>query len=529
MLGDFISDLCKFPQPCIFYAHFAQYDWRYIVPYLLDNGFNIEVGMRTDRDVYEVRIILEDGQKIIMRDSSAIFAQSLKKFASSFCPEIPKLEIDIEHFNPHDPDHVKYAMRDVEILRIGMPRFNSLMRDNFGVGLSATAASSAIQAWQHTLDDDEYYKCREPGKIENFIRDAYYGGLVFLTDTKKHFLPETYDINSSYPATMLEHDMPVGRCVSTKNYLKNKLGIYKIRIKAPENLIIPIIPSRDGKGNMRWCSGEFDTCVTGAEIEFAVKHGYILIAIYEGLVWEKGVKPFTKFINSCREIRKLHKNQPLEIVAKLLQNSCYGKFATKRVRSRVFQATCDAEKIGAKPLDIDGRLFVVEEAGDDMACLPEWSTFITAYSRLRLLRAAYEHVGVENCIYGDTDSLTIKAGSKGTLDVGGEYGQFKHEKTWQQFRALAPKVYVGERMIDGELVWTGAAKGMTMKAMHAENWQELYNLGKTEVDYLSLPSLKVALSKGVQPATIKSRKSSNINNSKNYYLQDEKIMVKMAS
>ncbi len=532
MLSDFIEHIAQFPFPCVWYAFNASYDWRYILPWLLDNQIKVEISMRTESDIYQIVFYWYE-EKIVMRDAAALFkpGTKLEDFAKSFTPEIPKLKIDIEHFNPENPEHINYALRDVEILASGMPRLDSLLKKHFGVTVGHTAAGTAMKAWQDTIPEGVYYKVSKFDEREEFIRSAYYGGLVFLTRNDRLIgnaqnpVAKTFDINSSYPSVMLEYGVPDGRIIETLEYHQELMGIYKVRIKSPDNLIIPIIPGRNESGAMRWQRGEFDTVVTNRELIFAVNHGYEIQDIYSGFVFEETIFPFTDFINKCRDIRRRFKKLTEEELAKLMQNSLYGKFGARRERISIFMPETDNDIIGAIPLNNTG-LWVKVDFHEGMKCRPEWAVFITAHARLKLLQNAYS-VGPENCLYGDTDSLTILSGFEHGIDIGDDYGQFKLEKQWQEFRAVAPKVYAGI-LTSGQ--YAGAAKGLPRKNISDKNWLDLLETGKSNAQALSLGSLIVGIKKGLKPAEILERVSSSLDNSVNYeILTDGRVRPKLAA
>lgn len=525
MIDNFYARILQYAYPVVWFAHFAQYDWRYLMDWLITSGLEFEVSMRTDNDIYQITI-KKDKKKYVMRDSYAIWNSPLEKLASSFCPELPKLKIDIENFNPDDPEHVEYAKQDVRILLVGLPRLFSMLQKHFDVNPNATFASTSLKGWQKSLPENQYYNSSKYDAQELFVRQAYYGGIVFLTDTNKHENCETFDINSAYPAVMCDYGVPYGRAIETTDYHDKRMGIYRCRVKAPDNLRIPIIPARDKKGSMRWYCGEFDTVCTNRELIFAANNGYEIIDIYEGIVYEETVYPFNDYIELCKTIRKQFKGGPEEHLAKFMQNSLYGKYGSKRERRRVFAAAlADPEMmLGATPIDDDGKWYSKKELDDGMRTLPQWAVFITAHARLRLLQAAYT-AGVENVLYGDTDSLTIKSGHSEGINVGDEYGQFKLEKEWKVFRAIAPKVYSGI-LQDGKDI--GAAKGLPRKNLNATHWRELLEDGTTSAQALSLNSLRVSLKNGVQPAQMLLRKSSTLDNSINYSrLSDGRVSLKM--
>ncbi|MHB1222394.1 MAG: DNA polymerase, partial [Gammaproteobacteria bacterium] len=428
MLDNFFAFLADYPKPYIHYAHFAQYDWRYILDYMEQNKIKCEMSMRTERDIYQIKVFIADSE-CIMRDSFALWPGTLADLSKSFCPHLPKLEIDIANFDENNPAHIKYAMRDIEILLTGLPKLNELIQETFDVSINATTASTALKSWQHTLDPKEIYNGAKGGVIEDFTRQAYYGGIVFLTTTRLSYDCETYDINSSYPYVMSEFDFPDGVASSSKNYGLDKFGIYKCRVRSPNDLVIPIIPARDSWGRMRWLSGEFDTVCTNVELIFAAKHGYEIIKIYEGIVFSSRVTPFANFVNKCKSVRKEYKGRPQEAIAKLMQNSLYGKFGSRRERVELFHPETQKDSIGAYPFNNSEYWYTRTMHNDDMLVKPEWAVFITAFARIRLLETAYA-VGVENVLYGDTDSLTVYAGNSENIDCGVDYGQFKLEKRW---------------------------------------------------------------------------------------------------
>jgi len=540
MVANMFAYVMQWPKPCVWYSHFAQYDWRYFMAYLVEAGYAIDIGMRTDNDVYEIRITNEDGDTIILRDSYALWNSPLEKLAETFCPEIPKLKIDIAHFDPEDPTHIEYARRDVMILLIGLPRLFDMISEHFEVNAGATTAGTALKAWQRSLGKDEIYDASDYGPQELFIRQAYYGGIVFLTNNVTQEECETYDINSSYPAVMDKYGVPYGRCAQTTDWQSGMMGIYRCRVKAPDGLIVPIIPARDKKGHMRWYQGEFDTVVTNVELIFAAKHGYEILEIYEGVCFEETIYPFSDLIAHCKLLRKVYADMPVEMLAKLIQNSLYGKFGARRERLRVMHVSMmdDEDYIHAMPMDEDGEWYIKKELDTEMRCLPAWSVFITAHARLKLLSAVYA-VGPENVIYGDTDSITLKKGYGHLIDVGDDYGQFKLEKEWAQFRAVGPKQYSGVlgadilkkdgtvKMKKGSRL--GAAKGLNKKAMKDENWKQLLEDGATQATALSMDSLRVSMRKGVLPARELIRKSSTLENSSNFdALPNGDVRVKYA-
>ena len=498
------------------FAHNAQYEFRYLLDHMRRFRNNITLFNRTDTDFYRIDFEFEDDEgkpyKLTLRDSFAVFPKKLADFSAKFCPEFPKLEFDFENvpFDPLNPDHREYSMRDSQTLLLSLMRFDNLVFNTFGVHIRATTASTALAAWQTTIPKGTHYK---PNKaVDNISRSAYYGGLVFLTSTNVHRNARSYDINSSYPYQMMTHGVPYGDATETTFFHSDKLGIYDVTIKAPDDLIVPIIPHRDDKGIL-WNRGTFRTTVTSPEIEFALSHGYRLLTVHGGVVWSETVYPFSDFISKCMSIRFEHKGTALEEVAKLMQNSLYGKFGSKKERRKFYGAEPTAEN--KQPW---GDFWTATETDDEMLAMPQWAAFITARARLHLLSTIYE-IGPDNVLYGDTDSITVKEGIY--LPEGKEYGAWKCDKRYIAFRARAPKIYAG--ILESEeagFKMTGAAKGIPRNQWHkAGIFPAILSEKQNVISYISLDSFAVVLKTGYIGTHERSRSLSELFKSRSWQIE----------
>ena len=521
-----IAIMRRYPE-YIWFAHNAGYDWRYFIDYFR-NEPGVRYSLRNDNSIFSIRIPALVGDKmVIMRDSMAIWPKSLRELAQTFCPEFPKGEIDFNKvtFNPYDMSHIKYALRDAEILVHGIRRYDEIIHERYGVHLQATIASTAMRAWRHMLDKDEKYY--NPKHLEGYIRDAYFGGLVFLTRDDDPGHCRTYDISSSYPDKMRRCGVPYGKVWACTGPDYDHPGIYDVTVDAGENISIPILPARGAKGTVLWPSGKFRTKVTSIELKFALERGYKLIEFHSGICFEKIIFPFNKFVDRAEETRRQFKGRPEEKVAKDIQNSLYGKFGARRERRSIVTWKEAEGKEGYVPWDDEASLFVKLERAEDMTVLPQWAVWITACGRLQLLETAYDKLGVENVIYGDTDSLT----TTGNLETAKSYGSWQLEKEWISFRAIAPKVYCGrlngphrlkgKDLADG--AWFGAAKGIPEKKQSQEVFEDMFYNDIVSVEMDFLPSFLVTL-RG-KSGTLKhiSRKSTNVKNSRNWRKDGHRI------
>lgn len=492
------------------FAHNAQYEFRYFTEGLIEHSEQVSFYLRTNSDMFMITIQLPDyGDKarLVMRDSMALWDGSLASFTDNFCKDIPKLELDFERetFDPSNEYHIRYAKTDSWSLLYCLARFNQLYRETFDINIRSTIAGTALAAWQRTLEKDEkYYNSKAH---EDFIRSAYYGGLVFITDTNKIEGAKTYDINSSYPYQMMTHVVPKGNPARTRLFDKQRLGIYRVIVKAPADLVVPILPKRDKKGIV-WPAGTFETTVTSAELKFAVANGYTITEIIDGRVWFETCKPFDDFIHKCRSIRLANPGTALDKVAKLTQNSLYGKFGSRRERKRLYAELSNEEAIGSEPW---GDFWIKTEVAKDMQCLPQWAVFITAYARLHLLQSVYM-AGPANCLYGDTDSITVRP--RIDLPTGFDYGDWKLDKRWDTFRAKGPKIYAGT--VEGEL--KGAAKGIPRRVWSSQGVLASIYAGDTDrvVSYKRLEKYMQTLRTGHLGQRDATRSLSSLGNSRTW-------------
>jgi hypothetical protein len=330
---------------------------------------------------------------------------------------------------------------------------------------------------------------------------------------------------------MREHGVPYGSATHTTRLLWDLPGVYEVEVVAPGDLRVPVLPARYQRGvtkGVRWPGGCFKTVVTNRELSFALSKGYCIKTVHRGLVWEKTIYPFKIFVDLAEKIRKGNRKTAFEEIAKLMQNSLYGKFGSRRERKRI--VTNVDESVGCVPLEYCPDFWVKTEYAADMMVLPQWAVFITANARLHLLKAVYDEVGVDNVLYGDTDSITVK--HPGVLkNVGENYGQWKVDKEWSSFRAIAPKVYAGKRVNveAGKSAFVGACKGIPSRQQGTRIFAELFSEGRTSIDIEYLPSFMVMMKSGERELKKVVRSSTDIANSLNWRVEGNDVFPRELS
>lgn len=242
----------------------------------------------------------------------------------------------------------KYLEKDLVSLENVMHKFNQLIFDKFKVDATKILSYSALSKAIFLVN---YYneKSRIPiikGFVDSMIRKSYIGGIV---DVIKHIFFDAYkyDVNSHYPAQML-NDMPVGFPRLTDNKDLNKLfGFVKARVTAPtaEILPVPILPIITPDGRHICPRGRFEYTWFSEELKNAVKYGY-KVEVISAIVFDRGLGVFKDFILIIYRWRLEAKKEGKHILAyilKLILNSLYGKTGQKMITD--FFKFIDIEKL----------------------------------------------------------------------------------------------------------------------------------------------------------------------------------------
>ena len=531
--------LCELNKPKMrWYAHNLEFDLYFLLHEIkkrITRGEVTKVDLceRGLGNFYRCVVFFPDGSKLDIYDSMAVFGFSLKYFLQSFSTVGDKLELDFENetFDIHNPAHIDYAEQDTRGLLDAMINFDKAMHQLFGVHLKGTISSTALAAWEATLKPDERFYKLTPSQNE-FCRQGYFGGLVFLTSTDLHQDVVSVDVNSMYPHCMRAFGVPIGRPTLTRKLVNDKPGIYTAIFKAPTSLDFGCVGYRDKHG-ISWPRGTFETTAFNFEIERALAWGYD-VQIKKGLVFSEYAYPFQDFVDNCEKARAEHKGKPFEIVVKLCQNSVYGKFATKTEGGEIAIFDDETEldpadhwkpylnpKTGAVILDGVMRR---EVERDTYYMLPHWAAHITARARGELLDIVEQCEGA--ALYGDTDSVKMPRTvyddlvSRGTISVGAGYGQLKLDDEYEHFKAIAPKVYSYVKF--GE--HGGKGKGIPQKKQTTEFWQAVFNGSVEPVKYNTLQSLKSALKSGGKRELNESKRSlTNLTNSPSWFDTDGRV------
>lgn len=389
-----------------FLDQFRKLKWR-------RRGFSVET-QDINGSFAQVRV-KKDKHVWTFRDSVHLIRDKLENITKTFDVKHKKLSgtvdfdaITRDGWRAHIDKIRPYLHHDVMGLAEALVVFQDLLLEKFGTGLRnvITTAMLAMRVYRRNYlkDDIPTYE-----HVERDIRESYFGGRVEIFKTKARDL-HYYDVNSLYPSVMLK-PMPVGRPVKDFVMTIDDFGILHARITAPAGLRLPLLPRRE-KGKLMFTNGTWEGWYCSPELQKARDLGYKIEVDY-GYHFEKRVL-FKDYVHDFYELKKNSpRGSPMNMTAKLLMNSLYGKFGQHRERvGQKFDA-----RNPDKPLEAEVSY------SESAHILPAIASFVTSYARLSL----YDHMVAADrdggLAYVDTDSVITTS----TMPTGDLLGQLKDE------------------------------------------------------------------------------------------------------
>lgn len=436
-----VSHKCK---GRVYWAHVGgKFDIRFILEILLKN-YDLKFRV-VNNSLVRISVYKNKRKLFELRDSYNILTTSLKKLCESFNVPVKKLDVDRTRIQDLSKEELEqYVSIDcIALLQVLQEARKVFDVDDFCM----TIASQSMKEWKRFENIKNYYVNAK--KLYNFIRESYYGGRteVFRRYGKNlHY----YDINSMYPDAMRNNPYPKGRYMKVRQFHKSKLGIYRVKVKAPPFLEIPFLPYRNENNKLIFPLGSWEGVYTSVEIEKAITLGYSIECI-EGVIWEEKAYPFTKYVDKWHGIKtqaKAEGNEAKTFIAKLHLNSLYGKFGQRRMFKKVVQGLDKSMlKKGCKPLFENMNLYEVNEPDKKPYTAVHIASFVTSYARIRLYEGI-EAVKKKNgrVFYCDTDSLVCDV----RIPEGHKLGEWELESEIDEGIFLLPKLYaykIGEKVV----------------------------------------------------------------------------------
>lgn len=337
-----------------------------------------------------------------------------------------------------------YAIRDAQIVWAYMDMFQKRLVNDFGVPLSLSIGSIAMQVFRSRfLDRNEQATYNNP----LLVTSAYYGGRVEvfyrgITKGKVYVC----DINSSYPNVMKNYEYPDTQFLEKSRLKTHKFGVGKFRVEVPPSVYTPVLPIKSSSGRLFFPVGIFEGYWTYAEIRKAISQGSKVLKEYDGVGTNATVRPFEEFISFFYDMRQKCKailsKDPGNLEAKFesellknIMNNLYGKFCQHKAKTKMSRRPIPESiletTLGAYEEKRVGSFweYVQTESQAPKTANFLWGLHVTAHARLELvkhLETVQQNGGT--LLYCDTDSImfTGERAAK-AMPVSNELGALSKE------------------------------------------------------------------------------------------------------
>lgn len=356
-------------------------------------------------------------------------------------------------------ESIKYCEMDCVSLYQIMIKFNEMIFEQFKINIHKypTLSSLAFAIYRtHFIRKDEIPQLS--GQIDKDIRQGYTGGAVdvYIPQNKKGTKIWVYDVNSLYPYVMDQFDMPVGKPIYFEGDIRaiepDAFGFFYCNIIAPDNLKHPIIQTHiKTKNGLRTVAplGSWSDMLFSEELNNAVKYGYKFEILWGYKFQRKNI--FKGYVGTLYKLRlQYSKSHPLNLIAKLLLNSLYGRFGMidSFVDIRIF----DNFKEFKQWYDINNESVVDSfELGDKI-----------------LVQYRFESKNQQTELYGNLETHNVSIGIAAAITAYARIhmSQFKNNPDFILYYSDTDSIYINKPLLDHMISNTILGK---MKLEHVLN------------------------------------------------------------
>ena len=375
---------------------------------------------------------------------------------------------------------IKYCELDCVSLHQIISKFSILIFNMFKIDpikRALTLPALALKIWKSLMPTNSVYQLH--GQPQELIRKSYTGGAVdvYIPHNKVANTSSgletlySYDVNSLYPSVMLNNPMPVGEPIAFLGDIRKvdpeAFGFFYCNITSPQYLEHPILQRRvKVSGGQRTIAGlgSWTGWIFSAEMDNAMRYGY-QFEIIKGYEFKKGYV-FSDYINKMYNLRlQYSKGEAMNLTAKLLMNSLYGKFGMNSETTKVTildnkeNINKYLDKFNTSIVDIiyssenhiilkiktnnfipDSKndLFDYTNISSQLDINVAVASAITAYARVHM--SSFKNNPNFKLYYSDTDNIVTNKQLPDHM-VGSGLGQMKLEHVITKAVFLAPKVY----------------------------------------------------------------------------------------
>jgi hypothetical protein len=465
------------------YFHNLRFDGEFIVNWLLKNGythsttgeaktFNTIISGMGQWYMIDICYGYKGKKKLhtAIYDSLKKLPFPVKKIAKDFKLSIMKGDIDYHEFRPLNHEITKeeyeYIKNDIEIIA-------DALEIQLNQGLDRmTNGSDSLKGFKDIVGKRMFEQLFPVFSLEldTNLRLAYRGGFTWLNEKyagKNIGEGMVFDVNSLYPSQMYERPLPIGTPFRFHGQYEYDecYPLYIQHIRCEFELKEGYIPTIQIKKNLLFKQNEYlhssdgeivDLYVTNVDLELILEHYHVYNLEYiSGWKFQKSTGVFKQFIDKWMYI-KTTSTGAIKLLAKLMLNSLYGKFASNP--------------------DVTGKIPYLKEdgscgfrVGDDEYKDPIYTpmgVFITSWARYTTITTAQKCF--DRIIYCDTDSIHLEGTDipetiKHIVDKD-KLGYWKLEYYFKRSKYIRQKTYIDE--VYGKMVWNEEEQKEKFKTCH---------------------------------------------------------------
>ena len=454
----------------VYYFHNLAFDGEFILNYLLKNGFectakrkqhSIKTLISDTGKFYSLTVYFDVNKKthkyvkVVFKDSLKKLPFKVEKIAKDFNLSIRKLTLnysDVREVGHKLTQHEKdYITNDVVIVSQAI---NQQLQHGFK---KLTVGSDALYTYKEMLGKPFNHNFPTLSvAMDTEIRKAYRGGWTYVHECyagKIVGCGSVYDVNSLYPSVMRYNDLPYGKphyyrgkyieCDEYPLYIQFITCTFKLKHGYLPMIQIKNSPFYMGTEYLKQSEGLVQLALTSVDLRLFVQHYDVNVYSYDyGYMFHSRNGMFNEYIDHFMEMKVKNKGAK-RLLAKLMLNSLYGKFATNPNATPKIPYIKDDGSCGYQLGDVE----IKKPVYTPLAC------FVTAWARYKTITSA--QAVYDRFLYADTDSIHVLGQEKVNIDVDPDkLGWWKHESNFSRAKFIRAKTYIEDiesvgGMVDG--------------------------------------------------------------------------------
>lgn len=471
-----------------YYFHNLKFDGEFIFYHILSNGYEFTTdralkngqftALISDKGVfYSIVIKTKNGSRVEIYDSLKILPFSVKDISNAFGFEFKKGSIDYEETRPIGhiltDEEISYLLNDVKIVGEAI---KVLLSQGM---LKTTTASNAMFYFKSQIGKKNFERWFPELECDSFLRESYKGAFTYCSPAiagKDIGHGIVLDVNSLYPWVMYEKFMPYGEPVKFDGeYVYDEMyQLYIIRMRCRFDIKDGMLPTIQIKNGLQFCPTDYllstddeivELTLTSVDVSLLFEHYNVHeVEWLGGYKFKQSKLIFYEYVDYWTgkkiEAGKTN-NKPLRTIAKLMQNSLYGKFGLNPKADRKEPYIDDEGIVKYRKLSCQDRKTIYVPI----------ASFITAYAREKTITTAQKLI--ERFLYSDTDSVHLSGDDlpDGLWIDDYELGAWKLEKEFRKARFLHAKCYVevnkSKMYSHAPVIYSSRKRGMVMRKYKA--------------------------------------------------------------